>query len=109
MNQIPVKKGDRVESDWATYQRCGRCDLRHMTYDATLNLKRNTVQSLINKESNEFVVDSLVGSRKITRAKINRFEEEGGYTLGSEAEAYFVIKDLEYLIASVPSFSEFIN
>ena len=51
----------------------------------------------------------LLGSRKITRAKINRFEEEGGYTLGSEAEAYFVIKDLEYLIASVPSFSEFIN
>ena len=61
------------------------------------------------KENNEFLMDFLVGTRKFTRAKINRFEEEGGYILGSEAEAYFVIKDLEYLIASVPSFSEFIN
>ena len=40
---------DRVEPDCATYQRCGGCDLRHMKYETTLNLKRNTVQSLINK------------------------------------------------------------
>ena len=40
---------DRVEPDCITYQRCGGCDLRHMNYNATLNLKRNTVQSLINK------------------------------------------------------------
>ena len=40
---------DRVEPDCTTYQRCGGCDLRHMNYNATLNLKRNTVQSLINK------------------------------------------------------------
>ena len=40
---------NRVDVDCPTYQRCGGCDLRHMTYDNTLVLKQKTVQSLINK------------------------------------------------------------
>lgn len=53
---------DRVEPDCATYQRCGGCDLRHMTYDATLNLKRNTVQSLINKSlQNKIEAEKTMG------------------------------------------------
>ena len=38
-----------MKPDCETYQRCGGCDLRHMKYETTLNLKRNTVQILINK------------------------------------------------------------
>ena len=59
------------------------------------------------KESNEFVIDFLTGARKLTKA-INKFEAEEAFDLRSEAEAYFVIKDYGYLLASVPSFSEFI-
>ncbi|MEI3360424.1 MAG: hypothetical protein V8R74_03495 [Clostridia bacterium] len=60
------------------------------------------------KESNEFVIDFLTGARKLTKAKINKFEAEEAFDLRSEAEAYFVIKDYGYLLAIVPSFSEFI-
>ena len=40
---------ERVEVDCSTYKRCGGCDLRHMTYDNTLELNKNAVQSLVNK------------------------------------------------------------
>ena len=47
--KILEESEDRMKPDCETYQRCGGCDLRHMKYETTLNLKRNTVQSLINK------------------------------------------------------------
>lgn len=40
---------ERVKVDCSTYKRCGGCDLRHMTYENTLELKKNAVQSLVNK------------------------------------------------------------
>lgn len=55
---------NRAEIDCATYQRCGGCDLRHMTYENTLNLKRETVQSLINKGlRNKVVVEKAIGMK----------------------------------------------
>ena len=55
---------DRVEPDCATYQRCGGCDLRHMKYETTLNLKRNTVQSLINKSlKNKIEAEKTIGMK----------------------------------------------
>ena len=36
---------DRVEAECSTYQKCGGCSLRHMNYEATLNLKREIVQN----------------------------------------------------------------
>lgn len=39
----------RVEPDCETYKRCGGCDLRHITYEETLNIKQSKVQNLINK------------------------------------------------------------
>ena len=45
-----IKKADsRTESDCHTYKRCGGCNLRHIQYSETLNMKRNAVQSLVNK------------------------------------------------------------
>ena len=35
--------------DCATYKRCGGCNLRHIQYKETLNMKKNTVQNLVNK------------------------------------------------------------
>ena len=39
----------RANPDCETYKRCGGCDLRHITYEETLNIKRAKVQNLINK------------------------------------------------------------
>ena len=48
--EIIEKSEDRVEDiDCSTYKRCGGCDLRHMNYNKTLELKKNTVQNLVNK------------------------------------------------------------
>lgn len=39
----------RIEEDCTTYKRCGGCNLRHVDYEETLNIKQNAVQSLVNK------------------------------------------------------------
>ncbi len=43
----------RVESDCNTYKRCGGCNLRHIKYEKTLEIKQNAVQSLVNKTLNK--------------------------------------------------------
>ena len=41
---------DRVEDvDCNTYKKCGGCNLRHMNYPKTLEIKRDIVQNLVNK------------------------------------------------------------
>lgn len=47
--EITEKSPSRVEPDCTCYKRCGGCNLRHMTYQKTLELKREKVQNLINK------------------------------------------------------------
>ncbi len=39
----------RVEADCSTYKRCGGCNLRHIDYEETLNMKREIVQNLVKK------------------------------------------------------------
>ncbi|HBC84908.1 MAG TPA: 23S rRNA (uracil(1939)-C(5))-methyltransferase RlmD [Clostridiales bacterium] len=52
----------RVETDCGTYKRCGGCNLRHIDYEETLNIKQNTVQNLVNKTlNNKINVNILVG------------------------------------------------
>ena len=43
----------RVESDCSTYKRCGGCNLRHIKYEKTLEIKQNAVQNLVNKTLNK--------------------------------------------------------
>ena len=47
--EILKKSESRVESDCSTYKRCGGCQLRHVKYSETLKMKRNAIQSLVNK------------------------------------------------------------
>ena len=47
--EIIKKSPHRTEVDCTTYKRCGGCDLRHINYEETLNIKQNTVQNLVNK------------------------------------------------------------
>ena len=61
------------------------------------------------QENNEYILGYLKQEIKFTKVKINNFEAEGGYSCGSEAEAYFIVKDYKYLLATVPSFIEFVE
>ena len=47
--EIIKKSPHRTEVDCPTYKRCGGCDLRHINYEETLNIKQNAVQNLVNK------------------------------------------------------------
>ena len=61
--EILEKSADRVESvDCSTYKRCGGCNLRHINYAKTLELKKNTVQNLVNKTlKNKIEVKDTIG------------------------------------------------
>lgn len=58
-----IKKSDkRVEIDCQTYKRCGGCNLRHIDYEETLNIKRDIVQNLVDKTlKNKLIVDTVLG------------------------------------------------
>ena len=47
--QILEPSKNRVNADCKTVNRCGGCSLRHMTYDATINMKKNSVQNILTK------------------------------------------------------------
>ena len=47
--EIIQKSPYRKDSDCSTYKRCGGCNLRHIQYQKTLEIKQNAVQSLVNK------------------------------------------------------------
>lgn len=49
ITEIITPSKRRIESDCATYKRCGGCSLRHIQYEETLKMKQNAVQSLVNK------------------------------------------------------------
>ena len=51
--EIIEKSDARVDTDCGSYKRCGGCNLRHLKYERTLELKRETVQNLINKKKKE--------------------------------------------------------
>ena len=61
------------------------------------------------QESNEHLLNYLTGRKKFTKSKIEDIETNGTYSWGSEAEAYFVVKDNTYLLGTVPTFIQFIE
>ncbi len=48
--EIIEMSSNRSKVDCLSYNRCGGCNIRHIDYKETLNLKRNIVQNLVNKE-----------------------------------------------------------
>ena len=61
--EILKQSEDRaINMDCSTYKRCGGCNLRHINYSKTLELKKNTVQNLVNKNlKNKLEVKSTIG------------------------------------------------
>lgn len=58
-----INKSDkRIECDCKTYKRCGGCNMRHIEYEETLIIKRNSVQALVNKTlKNKVKVKNTIG------------------------------------------------
>ena len=63
--EVIEKSESRVDADCITYKRCGGCNLRHIKYEKTLEIKKNTVQNLVNKSLKEKVkVSDIIGMEK---------------------------------------------
>ena len=54
---------NRVEADCTTYNRCGGCNLRHIKYDETLNMKTKKIQNLVNKTLTEKIIKDTIGMK----------------------------------------------
>ncbi len=60
--EILEKSKNRIDTNCNTYEKCGGCNLRHICYEETLNMKKNAVQSLVNKTlSNKLKVKNTIG------------------------------------------------
>ena len=60
--EIIQKSDKRQDVDCMSYKRCGGCNLRHVKYNDTLEIKRNAVQNLVNKNLKEKIqVENVVG------------------------------------------------
>lgn len=49
VTQIIEKSEKRTEIDCSTFPRCGGCNLRHIDYDYTIDIKKNAVESTLRK------------------------------------------------------------
>lgn len=60
--KIIKQSESRQDPDCLTYSRCGGCDLRHIKYKKTLELKKNNIQNLVNKAlENRISVEETIG------------------------------------------------
>lgn len=60
--EVLEESQNRIIPDCTTYKRCGGCNLRHINYNSTLTMKRNAVQSLVDKTlKNEVIVEEVLG------------------------------------------------
>ncbi len=60
--EILEKSNNRVEEDCNTYKRCGGCNLRHIEYRETLNIKKAIVENCLNKAfKRKLEVNDVIG------------------------------------------------
>lgn len=78
---------NRVESECATYKRCGGCSLRHIKYEETLKMKQNAVQSLVNKSlKTKIKVEETLGMKNPFH-----YRNKAQYPIGKDKEGKPVI------------------
>jgi 23S rRNA (uracil1939-C5)-methyltransferase len=74
----------RQEADCTTYKRCGGCNLRHIKYEETLNIKREIVQNLINKTLEKKIIpNETIGMEKPFNYR-NKAQYPVGYNKNGE-------------------------
>ena len=99
--EIIKKSPNREDVDCPTYKRCGGCDLRHINYEETLNIKQNTVQNLVNKNlKNKITVEPTwgMGNPYNYRNKLQfpvGIDKEGNPTIGVYANRTHEIIPIE--------------
>ena len=71
--EIIEKSEHRIEEDCTTYKRCGGCNLRHIDYEETLNMKQRAVQNLVNKTLKNKIAKYL--TELINKYKISVYNE----------------------------------
>ena len=60
--EILEKSKYRIDEDCVTYKRCGGCEMRHIDYEETLNIKQEMVQNLVDKTLVEHIkVEKTIG------------------------------------------------
>ncbi len=47
--EIIKKSENRIEEDCSTYKKCGGCELRHIDYETTINMKKYSVENTLKK------------------------------------------------------------
>lgn len=59
--EIIEKSKYRKSSDCATYEKCGGCNLRHMDYDYTMQIKKSSVENTLQKAlGREIKIDEVI-------------------------------------------------
>ena len=62
--EILEKSNNRIDEDCSTYKRCGGCNLRHIKYDETLNIKKAVVENCLYKAlKREIKVNNVLGMK----------------------------------------------
>lgn len=63
--EILEKSNNRVEEDCTTYKKCGGCNLRHINYQETLNIKKAIVENCMYKAlKREIQVNNVIGMKE---------------------------------------------
>ena len=80
--EILEQSASRNDSDCSSYGKCGGCNLRHMNYQATLDLKKNIVETDLKK----FGIDNVEVKKCIGMEKPYNYRNKLQYPVGMSKE-----------------------
>lgn len=78
--EILEKSYNRCTPDCETYKRCGGCNLRHIDYEETLNIKQEKVQNLINKN----LANNIKVSKTLGMGNPYNYRNKAQYPIGTD-------------------------
>ncbi|MBP3502615.1 MAG: 23S rRNA (uracil(1939)-C(5))-methyltransferase RlmD [Clostridia bacterium] len=85
--EILEKASNRCTPDCETYKRCGGCNLRHIDYEGTLNIKQEKVQNLINKT----LVNNIKVSKTVGMGNPYNYRNKAQYPIGTDKDGKKVL------------------